>query len=194
MGFVKDIRDERVDDRTATPGWNFSRMPLIGHFARDPSEGGAINELRESGQMTAAYRAPQQQGYQNALANQMQLYQPYNEAIGRIYGDQAKQDLDPSAYAPAVTPEMLDVGQADEPGPAPGGRVSWFDKPKARRRLGLAGFLTGGGIMGAIAGAKGGQWLHDRSPIRKERRERRKERRKDRREKVKNVLGKIGGG
>lgn len=153
------IRDEREVDRVSTPGWDISHAPIIGHFARDPQEGAAINAIKQAGVETQAYRAPQQQGYQNVLANQMQMYQPYNEAMGRIYGAGAQQNLNPESFAPPVTPEALAVGseQATPGEAAPGGRVNLLEPEPHQgdqrgRNVGTGAGFLGGGMTGALLG------------------------------------------
>ena len=111
-----DIRDARKSDRQAADGWSGNDAPLVGHFFRDPAQGAMINAIRDNNQHQSAYRDVQQEGMQNALNNQMGLYQPYNAAIGRMYGADAMQSFDNSAFAPVVTNDMRNVGMAGGPG------------------------------------------------------------------------------
>lgn len=132
--YARDVREERKADRTATPGWNMSQAPIIGHWFRDPQQGAAINAMKQASVDMNAYRPLQAQGYQNAMNNQMSLYTPYNNAMASSYGPQAKQDLSPNDFSPVVTEEMLTSSTPEGPGPSPGGTTRVFGRGIARRK------------------------------------------------------------
>lgn len=161
---------------------NWSGVPIVKKFVPDSGQVALQGAIGQSKADTQAYRPAYQDAQSALIGNQMSLYAPYNEAMGRIYGQDAMQNLDPSAFAP-VAPDQSVGGQK------PQAQTDKERKAAKRKSFGKrvgAGAASGaaigskagaigaaaGAVVGGIAGAVG---------VDKESRSRRSNRRKDRR-------------
>lgn len=101
-----DYRDQNRNRRSRASG-----VPIVGKYISDPYKALAAETFKQAGAGIDRYRAALPQAYSNAWANSQQLYQPMNEAMGRIYGSSAM--MNPQGMQPVITPGMLAVTSED---------------------------------------------------------------------------------
>lgn len=122
--------DNRDRDFYRNRGSQLKAIPIAGKYFKDPYQSLAAETFEQAGRGIDRYRAALPEGYANAWKNTAQVYQPMNDAIGRIYGNQSQINM--SGMQPVITPGMLAVGAgsvddiADE--------EQWADQPALSRR------------------------------------------------------------
>lgn len=113
------------------------KLPFVGGLFENEDAKQQRKQFHSMANAYAAYRPEQQQARQNALAQQMSLFQPVASSMAAMYGPGAVPNLGPALQNP-MSPNMMALGNpAGFPRPAPTG----FPSPSG----GVLGMPGGGG-------------------------------------------------
>lgn len=86
-------------------------MPVIGSFFQNPNELHQREQMSKAAEAYTAYRPEHAQAGMNALANQMSVMQPVQNALNRMYGDAGDMNTMQALRNP-MGPSMMQQGAA----------------------------------------------------------------------------------
>lgn len=86
-------------------------MPVIGSFFQNPMEQHQKEQMSKSAEAMTAYRPEYAQARMNALANQMSIMQPVQNALTRMYGGSGALNTNQALMQP-MGPSMMQQGAA----------------------------------------------------------------------------------
>lgn len=98
-------------------------MPLIGSYFQNPMEQHQREQMSRAAEAMTAYRPEYAQARMNALANQMSVMQPAQNALNRMYGSAGDMSTMQALRNP-MGPSMMQQGAAmpsQNPNQFPGG-------------------------------------------------------------------------
>jgi hypothetical protein len=99
-----------MDGEALMANWGPHKFPVIGSWFLNPKEEAKKQAMSQAAQAYQAYRPEMLQAQQNALRQQMALFQPLNRAIGQMYGAGSAPDLWAATQNP-LGPSMQQVGR-----------------------------------------------------------------------------------
>jgi hypothetical protein len=98
-------------------------MPVIGSFFQNPNELHQREQMSKAAEAYTAYRPEMAQAHMNALANQMSVMQPVQNALNKMYGSGGNMNTGQALTNP-MGPSMMQQGAAKpsmNPNQFPGG-------------------------------------------------------------------------
>jgi hypothetical protein len=100
-------------------------MPMIGSFFQNPAELFQHEQMSRAAEAFTGYRPEYAQGKMNALANELSMIQPAQNASNALYGDMGNFHTEQALKNP-MGPSMMGQGAAlpsSNPNQMPGGKL-----------------------------------------------------------------------